>query len=121
MIMLTTPPQINTVLGGSSLVAYEKQTISSFTLDPVAQTVHATMRLTSTSVPTMDPLTGSLVILVSTGVLVVNIPSLNFMRRVVLTGPQIASVNTIISNAQNALESGLVSLGVVAGTQSPGI
>jgi hypothetical protein len=119
MITLTTPPQVNTILGGTSLVGYDKLVLTPMTLDPVTGTVQATVRLTSTSQPAMQPLTGRLTI--ASGLLTIDAAPAGFFRQVQLSVGQINSVNTIITNAQNALEAGLVSLGVVAGTQATGV
>jgi hypothetical protein len=120
MIALATPPQINSVLGGNVPVGYDKLVLSPFTLDPVAQSISGTLRLTSTSAPQMQPVTGWLSINVPTSELVLEVKQLDFYRRIVLSAAQNNSVLSIIANAQNALESGLVSLGVVNGTQSSG-
>lgn len=123
MITLTTPAQINSVLGGTAPVDYNKLVIGPFTLNPTTGNVgvSGSLRLTSTAVPAMDPITGSLTVDIASGVLVMSVPQLDFLRRVVLTGPQVTAVQTIITNAQNALETGIVNLGVVAGTQSSGV
>jgi hypothetical protein len=120
MITLTTPPQVNSVLGGSAPIPYNHLVLSPFSLDPKTLLITGTISLTSTGNPSMQPITGTLRINNSTGVLTVEVPQLDFYRQVQLSGPQIASVNTIIANAQNAIESGLVSLGVIAGVQSTG-
>lgn len=120
MITLTTPPQINSILGGSAPVAYNHLVLAPFSLDPFTLLVTGTLRLTSTTVPAMQPIIGSLQINNSSGVLTISVPQLDFYRQIQLSGPQIASVNTIIQNAQNGLEAGLVTLGVIAGTQSTG-
>jgi hypothetical protein len=122
MITLTSPPSVNSVLGGSAPITYPKLVLSPFTLDPfnLAQGVQSTVRLTSPANSTQQAITGSLVINASTGVLRIEVPQLDFYRQVQLSGAQLTSVNTIITNAQNALEAGLVSLGIVAGTQSSG-
>lgn len=121
MITLTTAHQINSVLGGSAPIAYNKLVISPFQLDPVNSAVNGTLRLTSTSNPDMQAITGSLTINTASGVLVIQVEQLDFYRRIVLTTGQRTTVNNIIANAQNALEAGLVSLGVVAGTQAAGV
>lgn len=120
MITLTTPPQINSVLGGSAPIPYNRLVLAPFTMDPSTLLVTGTFKLTSTGNPQMQAITGTLRINNSSGVLTVEVPQLDFYRQVQLSGPQITSVNSIISNAQNALEAGLVSLGVIAGTQSAG-
>jgi hypothetical protein len=120
MITLTTPANINSVLGGNVPVAYNRLVLSPSTMDPQTLLITGVLKLTSSAVPTMQAITGSLTINNSSGVLEIAVQQLDFYRRIQLSGPQITSVNTIIGNAQNALESGLVSLGVIAGTQSAG-
>ena len=121
MITLTIPAQINSVLGGSVLVDYEKQVIAPFTFDPIMQTVSGRLKLTSTSNPDMQEITGSLSIDCARALLIVEVAQLDFYKRVAMTGPQNTAALTIIANAQNALEAGLVSLGVIAGTQTAGV
>ena len=122
MITLTTPPQINSVLGGSAPVGYDKLVLGPFQLDPVALSngVRGTVRLTSSANPAMQPINGTLSIDASVGVLTIEVGQLDFYRKVQLSGAQLTAVNTIISNAQTALENGLISLAVIAGTQSTG-
>lgn len=120
MIALTTPAQINSVLGGNAPVGYDHLVLNPFTMDPSALTVSGTLRLTSTAAPTMQAISGRLSINAGTGVLEIQVEQLDFYRRLQLSGPQISAVTTIIRNAQNALEAGLVNLGVIAGTQSAG-
>lgn len=120
MIALTSPAQINSVLGGDAPVGYDHLVLSPFTFDSSALTVNGTLRLTSTAAPSMQAITGRLTINGGSGVLEIEVAQLDFYRRIQLSGPQITSVTTIIRNAQNALESGLISLGVIQGTQSTG-
>ena len=121
MITLTTPPQINSVLGSTTTVGYDKLVIGPFTLNPVGSTITGSVRLTSTANAQMQPILGSLTISVPNGLLTVEVVQLDFARQIQLNAGQINSVNTIIANAQNALESGLISLGIMAGTQSGGV
>lgn len=121
MITLTTPPDVNSVLGGNTPVSYQKLVISPFTFDPVNFAITANVRLTSTTVPAMTPIVGLLTVNVSSGVLEMQVQQLDFYRRVQLSGGQITAVQTIVTNAQNALEAGIVSLAIVAGTQSAGV
>ena len=120
MITLTTPAQINSVLGGTVPVAYNKLVISPLTFDAAALIVSAGLSLTSTTNPDMQPITGSLTINTSQGKLQIEVPQLDFYRRITLSGPQIVTLNALISSSQNSVESGLISLGVIAGTQSTG-
>jgi len=120
MITLTTPPEVNTVLGGNTPASYNKFVLSNINFDTVAKVVQATVRISSTALPDMAPIQGTLNINCATAVLTIEAQQLDYYRRVVLTGPQNTSVQTQITNAQNALESGLVTLGLVAGVQAPG-
>lgn len=121
MITLTTPPQVNSVLGGSAPINYDKLVIGPFTMDGVAQTIRATVRLTSTTTPSMAPITGTLTIQVPASELIIEVGQLDFYRRIVLSGPQNTSVLGQIETAQAQIENGLVSLGIVAGTRSAGV
>jgi hypothetical protein len=120
MITLTTAAQINSVLGGNSPVGYDHLVLTPFTMDPLGLLVTGSLRLTSTANPQMQPISGSLKINASSGELIIQVEQLDFYRRIQLSPGQITSVRTIITNAQNALETGLVSLGVISGTQSTG-
>jgi hypothetical protein len=122
MITLTTPTQINSVLGGSAPVAYDKLVLSPLSHNPIDQTITGTIRMTSTAQPDMQAIIGSLNLWVqaSQGVLEIQVQQLDFYRRIKLSAGQIASVMAMISAAQNAVEAGLVGLGVIVGTQSTG-
>lgn len=120
MITLTTPKQVNSVLGGAATVAYDKLVLSSIVYNPLDLSLRAQVKITSTSAPSMQPIVGDLVILPS-GQLAIEAERLDFYRQVVLSSGQLASVQTMIRDAQNALESGLIAVGVVAGSQSAGV
>lgn len=120
MITLTTPAQINSVLGGNAPVGYNHLVLAPFTMDPQTLLVTGSLKLTSTTAPTMQAITGRLTINNSSGVLEIEVAQLDFYRRIQLAAGGIAAVNTIISNAQNALEAGLITLGVIQGVQSAG-
>ena len=122
MITLTTAPSINTVLGGNTPVSYNKLVIGPFTMDGVTQTISASLRLTSTAAPTSTPILGSLSINIPGGnEFLLQVPQLDIVRRVVLTSPQATAIIGQIETAQAALENGVISLGVVAGTRSSGV
>lgn len=121
MITLTTPPQINSILGGSAPVAYNKLVLGPFTMDGVTQTITGTLRLTSTGSPTMQPIIGTLRISVPSATVVVEVAQLDFYRQITTTSPQNTSVLNIIEAAQAGLENGLISLGVIAGTRTAGV
>lgn len=122
MITLTTPKEINSVLGGNAPVAYNKLVLGPFTMNGVDQTIIGTLRLTSTSTPSMQPITGTVRINIPGGnELIIEVPQLDFYRRIVLTSPQATSVINQIEAAQAQIENGLISLGVIAGTRTAGV
>lgn len=120
MITLTTPAEINSVLGGSAPVAYNKLVISPFTMSGLNQSINADIRITSTANTSMQAITGTLRILVQSAELVMEVPQLDFYRRIVLSGAQNTAVIAIIEAAQKGIEDGLVGLGVIAGARSAG-
>lgn len=122
MITLTTPHQIQSVLGGSTPVAYGKLVIGPFTMDGVGQTITGTLRLTSTTVPSMQPIMGSIRVNIPGGnEFIIEVPQLDFYRRLVLTSPQATAIIAQIEAAQAQLENGIIALAVVAGTRSSGV
>ena len=123
MITLTTPAQINSVLGGNTLVSYNKLVLSNISHDPVNMKISAQITMTSTTSPEMTPLTGSMNVWAqpSQGVLDLEVRRLNFYRRVRLTAEEAAGVISIITTAQTAIEAGLIGLGVIAGVQAAGV
>ena len=121
MITLTIAKQVNSVLGNeAALVGYDRLVISPLTFDPQALTIRGTIRLTSIASPDMQPIIGSLDINTSQGKLQIEVQQIDFYRRITLSGGQITTINGLITNAQNSIESGLITLGVIAGTQSTG-
>ena len=121
MITLTTPPQVLAVLGGTTMVGYDRFILADITYHTVAMTVSATVHLTSTAQPDMQPIFGTLQINTASGLLTITVPQSDFQRQVRLTGPQNDVVMGFIRSAQNNMEAGLVSLGVIAGAQAPGV
>lgn len=120
MIVLTTPAQINSVLGGTAPVDYNKLVVSPFQMNPVDQTISASLRLTATGNTSMQAITGTMSISVPRAELVIEVQQLDFYRRIVLNSAQNTAVLGIIETAQKGIEDGLVSLGVIAGTRSAG-
>lgn len=120
MIILTTNSQINSVLGGNVPVAYDKLILSQIVFDPRQASVQGTLALSSTSEPDMQDITGSLNIDVALSRLRIAVQQLDFYRQVTLTADQKTAVRAIINSSQDALESGLISLGVIDGVQTTG-
>jgi hypothetical protein len=121
MITLTTPTAINSVLGGNAPVAYNKLVLAPFTMDGVNQTISGTVRLTSTTSTTMQPINGTFRISVPLAELTIEVPQLDFYRRITLTSPQNTAVLNQIEAALAQVENGLISLGVIAGTRTAGV
>jgi hypothetical protein len=121
MSTLTTPHTINSVLGGTAPVAYNKLVLGPFTMDGVTQTISGTLRLTSTATPSMQPIVGRLQVNVPSAELVIEVQQLDFYRRIVTSSPQNTAILGQIEAAQAQLENGLINLGVVDGTRSAGV
>lgn len=121
MITLSIPSQINSVLGGNAPVAFDKLIVTDIRMDPVTKNIDGKLLLTSTANTQMQSIEGVLVINTPQAFLRVAVPPLDFYRRINLTGPQLASIATMATNSQNSIESGLVSLGLIDGTQSTGV
>lgn len=120
MITLTTPPAINSVIGGNLPVSYDKFKLTSLTFDTTTKNIVAVIEITSTSNPDMTALKGRVEINFAGALAEIQVQQLDFYRRIRLSGLQQNAVSTIITNAQNDVESGLISLGLVSGTQALG-
>ena len=119
-ITLTTPAQINSVLGGSVLIDYDHVVLAPISIDRVANIIIATVRLTSSTNPDMEVINGSLNINAGSGILIFTVPQLDMVRKMQLSAGQVTAVIGIMSNAQDALESGLIGISVIDGIQSTG-
>ncbi len=120
MITLTSPSEVKSVLGGTGTVAYDKFVLAQINYDTVAMTLNATVRITSTGTPDMQPIQGRLQASLATGKLEIQVDQLDFYRRLSLTGPQSTALEAQIRGSQDALESGLISLALIAGVQAAG-
>jgi hypothetical protein len=120
MITLTTPTTINSILGGSAPVPYDKLVIGPFTMDPVAQTITGTLRLTSSANASMQPITGSLRISVPAAEVIVEVQQLDFYRRIITSSPQNSSILGWIEAAQAQIENGLIAVSIIAGNRTAG-
>ena len=121
MIILTDPKQVNTVLGNNTaLTGYDRMVLSPITFDVSKGLISARVVLTSATQPDMLPIEGSLEVYAGTGKLKIAIPEASFRKGMTLSPGQITAVNKQINDAQNSVETGIVSMNLVAGTQSPG-
>lgn len=122
MITLTTAEQINSVIGGNVPIGYNKLVLSPYTIDPVTQSITGTLRLSSSTNTEMQPITGRFQITTSNNTVLIEFDQLKLSRKITLTTGQNNSVKTnIIDASQNSLESGFITIGAVAGTQSAGV
>ena len=121
MITLTTPAEINSVLGGTSPVAYNKLVLGPFTMNGIDQTISGVLRLTATAAPSMQAIIGSVRISVPAAELVIEVSQLDFYRRIVLSSGQNTAILNQIEAAQAQVENGLISIGVIAGTRAAGV
>ena len=119
-ITLTTPAQINSVLGGNILIDYDHVVLTPININQVTNTLGASVRLTSSANPDMDVITGNLNINAGTGVLIFTVEQLDMVRKMQLSAGQITAVLNIMSNAQDALENGLINISVIDGIQTTG-
>src|SRR3990167_10681310 len=110
MITLTLSQTVKSQLGGAATVAYDKLVLSTFSMDAVNQTVSGNVRLTSTSAPTMQSIIGTFKISVPSAEFIIEVPQLDFYRRLVLTSAQNNAILANIETAQKALEDGIVTL-----------
>jgi hypothetical protein len=122
MITLTNPIAVKTTLGGTTTVNYDKLVLSPFVMTPhpTNRRVAGDVKLSSTANSQKPDIIGNFKIDLATGVLEIEVERVQFYERIVLTAGQITAVQNIINNAQNALEQGLINVGVVAGIQSVG-
>jgi len=122
MITLTTPRALQIVLGGATSVNYNKLVVGPFTEDGITQKVSATLVLTATASVLASPILGTLTIDIPGGnKLKLEVPQLDISTTITLTSPQATAIINAIESAQAALENGLITLGVVAGTRSAGV
>jgi len=120
MITLSTAPVINSVIGGNAPINYDKFVINSLSFDTESKNINATVKITSTTNPDMTALSGKLTISFAGAIAELQVAQLDFYRRIRLSGPQQNAVATLVSDCQDSLENGLLSLGLVAGTQATG-
>jgi hypothetical protein len=122
MITLTTPPTIATQLGGSSPAAYAKLRIVNIVADPVTQAITASIQLIDTANSNLPMLTGSLSVVTqgNSPMVAISVPALNLSSDLPLTAAAQTTVQGWITTLQNSIESGLVSLSLISGTQTTG-
>jgi hypothetical protein len=121
MITLTTPSAVIAVLGSTTSVNYDKMVIAPFNMDGVRQMITGNIRLTSTADTSMQPIIGQVQMILSSSELIIEVPQLDFYRRIVLTAGQKTAILAQIETAQKAIEDGLVALNLINGTRTAGV
>ena len=121
MITLTNPVAVTTTLGASTKTNYDRLDLTSISMDVLNKNITGQCQLVASGTPGAAVIQGSYSIPTTGGaIMTVTIPSLPFYAQIALTSGQQAVVQGWISSTQNTVEAGIVSVAVVAGTQSSG-
>ena len=121
MITLTNPIQVTTVLGSTGKTSYDRLDLTTINYDVVNKNLSGQCVLLASGSPQAQTIQGNYnVPTTGSAILTVTIPTLPFYASIALTSPQQAVVQGWVTAAQNTVEAGLVSIGVVAGAQTPG-
>jgi len=123
MITLTTSINVPSELGSAATTAYNKLRIVSITADPNTLAINALVQLLVSANAAAPIISGNLSIITTgpTPTVSIQIPSLNFYSGFALSGASLTAVQGWINTLQNNVESGLISISMVAGTQSTGV
>lgn len=121
MITLTNPATVTTTLGSSTKTNYDRLDIITIFMDVINKNISGNCQLISSGTPGAAAITGTYSIPTSgSAIMSVTIPSLPFYAQLALTSGNQTTVQGWIASTQNTIESGLIGVGVVAGTQSSG-
>jgi hypothetical protein len=120
LIILTNPIQVKSSLGGSATVGYDKMVVFNITADPVSNIINAQVKLVVSTDSTQPPLLGSLVINPGQSICILTIDRVDFFRTFNIAS-SVSVVSGWVTSLQNNIETGLVSIAAVTGTQSGGI
>jgi hypothetical protein len=120
MIRLTNPISVVLALGGNTSAQYNLTVLAPLTADVVARTCSGTVRITSEANPEMQPVLGQLVISTNAGTVQLRIDKFDYDRTLPLDAGQVTYVRNAMATFQQAMESGLVSIGLIAGAAVAG-
>ena len=123
MITLTNPIQVPNSLGGTTHSSYDKLRVVSITADPFSLTISAQVQIMVSTDANQPIISGSLTV-TATGanpIVILQVPTLNFYRAVAITGASVTTAQGWITSLQNNVETGLVNIGAIAGTQAAGV
>ena len=121
MITLTKSVQVSSTIGSdNALVPYDRIVLQQININPVDQLINGTVRLTASGSPEMPPIVGDLRISVPEAKLRVEVSHVG-RKSMSLTSSQNTAALKVMTDAQNALEAGLINLGVINGVQAPGV
>jgi hypothetical protein len=120
VITLTNPIPVVLALGGNTNALYNITVLAPLTADVVRQTCAGTVRITSSANPEMQPVLGSLVIDTNAATVQLRIDKFDYDRTITLNASGITYVRNAMATFQQALETGLVNIGMVTGVASAG-
>jgi hypothetical protein len=121
MITLTNPIKVPNSIGGTTTLSYDILNIIGVVSDPVSQSISATVQITSSANANATPIKGSLSLITQgspSGML--SIPNLGIYIAVAGIPAAVSTIQGWITTMQTNLESGLISVGAITGSQTPG-
>jgi hypothetical protein len=123
MITLTNPKVVNTVLGGTATVNYDKLVVTNISYDTINKQISGQVKVTCTLDAAQIPLLGNFSILpqASPATVTLTIAGFPFNRTINLTGAQQTSVLGWFDTNQAQIENGFISVVMAAGTQATGV
>lgn len=121
MITLTNPIKIIDSIGGTATLNYDTLRIMNIVADPVSQSINATVQIRASSNANAPLIIGSLALITQGNPLgTLTIPNLGIFITINIS-TDVSTIQGWITTLQNNIESGLVSIGTITGTQSTGI
>lgn len=117
-VVLTTPVNQPTVLGGAGTVAYDRLEILAFTVDPQAGSITVRVQLVASSDPNRPALAGTYTIVTGTGNPHARmvIPTIGFDQSLGLSAGQVSAGQSDIADFVTKLSNAAVAFGLVDGT-----
>ena len=117
-VVLTTPVNQPTVLGGAGTVAYDRLEILAFTVDPQAGNITVRVQLVASSDPNRPALAGTYTIVTGTGNPHARmvIPTIGFDQSLGLSAGQVSAGQSDIADFVTKLSNAAVAFGLVDGT-----
>ena len=117
-ILLTTPIQQLSVLGGTATVAYDTARVTSITLNTVSNVITAQVQIVSSAVPSAPALEGTYTLEPGSLRASLSVETLRFQQSKVLTGAQASAIAATVLGIKNSVEQSAITFGLIAGTQN---